>query len=152
MNAFPDTSFLCAIYRKQDNSQQAQEFYATLSEPIAVSRLLLWEFRQAARFQAFRHSKDRSQGYSLREAERMIDKINEHVNVGVLRLVEVDSFAVLARGELLSKTRTPVHGHRGFDILHVAAALESGCTDFLTFDGNQTALARSQGLAVPLAN
>jgi hypothetical protein len=37
-----------------------------------------------------------------------------------------------------------------FDILHVAAALKLGATEFLTFDGNQKKLAESEGLRVPL--
>ena len=40
--------------------------------------------------------------------------------------------------------------HRGFDILHVAAALKMGAEEFLTFDGNQKKLAESEGLHLPL--
>ena len=39
-------------------------------------------------------------------------------------------------------------GHRGFDILHVAAALVLRADEFLTFDANQKKLAESEGLAV----
>ena len=41
-------------------------------------------------------------------------------------------------------------GHRGFDILHVAAAKVTGATHFLTFDVNQKKLAERVGLVVPL--
>jgi predicted nucleic acid-binding protein len=34
------------------------------------------------------------------------------------------------------------------DILHVAAALKSGATEFLSFDGRQRKLAAAQGLTV----
>jgi hypothetical protein len=34
------------------------------------------------------------------------------------------------------------------DILHVAAALKSGATDFLSFDGRQRTLAAAEGLTV----
>lgn len=40
-------------------------------------------------------------------------------------------------------------GHRGFDILHIAAALKTGAKTFLTFDDNQKQLAAAEGLHVP---
>ena len=60
MIAYPDTSFLCALYREQDNSERALTYRDTMSEPLHVTRLLLWEFRQSVRFQAFRHSNNRN--------------------------------------------------------------------------------------------
>jgi len=41
-------------------------------------------------------------------------------------------------------------GHRGFDILHVAAALLVKAQQFLTFDGSQKKLAELEGLMVPV--
>jgi hypothetical protein len=37
-------------------------------------------------------------------------------------------------------------GHRAFAILHVAAALHLGASEFLTFDTNQRKLATTAGL------
>ena len=51
MSAYPDTSFLYAIYRKQVNSPAAAACFRMLSEPLTVSSLLLYEFRQSVRFQ-----------------------------------------------------------------------------------------------------
>jgi predicted nucleic acid-binding protein len=48
----------------------------------------------------------------------------------------------------LSRTRAAQEGHRVLDILHVAAALKSGATDFLSFDGRQRTLAAAEGLTV----
>lgn len=56
MNAYPDTSFLYAIYRKQVNSPAAAAFFQKMPEPLTVSSLLLYEFRQSVRFQATRTS------------------------------------------------------------------------------------------------
>jgi len=41
-------------------------------------------------------------------------------------------------------------GHRGFDILQVAAALEMEATAFLTFDHLQSRLAQIVNLKTPL--
>jgi predicted nucleic acid-binding protein len=50
----------------------------------------------------------------------------------------------------LSATYTLGSGYRGFDILHIAAALTLGATEFLTFDENQKKLASAEGLRTPL--
>jgi len=150
LKAYPDTSFLCALYRKQDNSEQALDYRARMSEPLCITRLLLWEFRQSVRFQAFRHSKNRSVGYPLHEAEKMMADLNEDLREGCVTTLEVDFIDLLMTGERISKARTFAGGHRSFDILHVATALELGAAEFLSFDENQIALARAEGLANPL--
>ncbi len=151
MNVYPDTSFLCAIYRTQDNSRAAIDHLGTLSSPLPVSRLLLWEFRQSVRFQSFRHRHNPALGYPLKEAEKMLSDLAEDMAAGRVEMAETDIPAILTRGEMLSRNRTAVHGHRSFDIIHVATALELGAAGLLTFDGNQTALANAEGLATPLA-
>lgn len=150
MIAYPDTSFLCALYRTQDNSRQALAYRARLNEPLHVTRLLLWEFRQSMRFQAYRHSHNRQVGYPLHEAEKMISDLNEDLQNGLVISVEVDFIDILVTGERISKSRTFAGGHRSFDILHVATALELGAKEFLTFDANQITLAKAEGLATPL--
>ena len=64
MIAYPDTSFLCALYVAQSTSAAAIGHYQRMKEPLHVSALLLGEFRQSVRFQIFRHSRDATQGYA----------------------------------------------------------------------------------------
>lgn len=150
MNAYPDTSFLCALYRKQDNSAQALAWRDQMCEPLHVTRLLLWEFRQSARFQAFRHSRNRDVGYPLHEAEKMLADLHDDVRDGFAASVEIDFIDLLVTAERISKARTFAGGHRSFDILHVATALELGAKEFLSFDANQNELAAAEGLGTPL--
>lgn len=149
MIAYPDTSFLCALYRSQDNSDRALAYRDAMTEPLHVTRLLLWEFRQSVRFQAFRHSRNREVGYPLAESERMIGKIGEHMNLGIVKLVDCDFTSTLVTGEYISKARTFTGGHRSFDILHIATAVELGAREFLSFDVNQIQLAGAEGLVIP---
>ena len=151
MRITADTSFLCALYRKQDNSDRALAYLESVAQPVLATRLLLWEFRQSTRFQAFRHRQNPANGFPLAEAERMIAKLGEHLEQRVLQLVDRDLSHVLALAERLSKSRTHTGGHRSFDVLHIAAALELEADVFLSFDGNQNALAAAEGLATPLA-
>ena len=150
MIAYPDTSFLCALYRTQDNSVRAVAYRRAMAEPLHVTRLLLWEFRQSVRFQAFRHSNNRHVGYSLHEAEKMLSDLGDDISDGFVTMVEIDFINILVTGERISKARTFSGGHRSFDILHIATAIELGAKEFLSFDANQNALAADEGLRTPL--
>jgi len=150
--AYPDTSFLCALYRNQDNSDAALCHRSMMSGPLHVTRLLLWEFRQSVRFQAFRHSKNRNVGYPLHEAEKMLTDLSDDMRNGLVISVEMDFMNILITGERISKDRTFAGGHRSFDILHVATAIDLDAKEFLSFDANQNALAGAEGLKTPLAD
>lgn len=148
MKAFADTSFLYALYRQQDNSHLADAFVLRSREPIHASSLVISEFRQSARFQVFRHSKDRSTGFSKRAANQMLDVLQENINGGAILLIPVEWPEVHSTAERLSAQYTLAGGHRALDILHVATALELEAEQLLTFDANQSALARAAGLEV----
>lgn len=148
MRFFTDTSFLCALYREQDNTNRADAFMETFTGKIIVSSQVLWEFRQSARFQVFRHQKDASQGFSKLEADRMLSALTANVKTGSLTLETVEWPDVHSIAESLSATYTMKNGHRPMDIIHLATAKHLGVKQFLTFDGNQKKLAEAEGLAV----
>jgi hypothetical protein len=54
MTAYADTSFLCAFYVRQSNSPVAAAHAAIMKEPLYVTELLKYEFRQSLRFQVWR--------------------------------------------------------------------------------------------------
>ena len=55
---------------------------------------------------------------------------------------------LVQEAESLAEHHTPVLGTRSLDILHVAAALVLGATEFCTFDTRQGKLAKATGLHV----
>ena len=55
---------------------------------------------------------------------------------------------VYSKAESLSVAHTKTLGTRGFDVLHVAAAIALGTKNFLTFDARQKSLAVKAGLKV----
>lgn len=150
MNCFPDTSFLCAIYRNQYNSPKADQYMVGLSGSLGVSSLLLLEFRQSVRLQIRLHLVDRSKGFNQAEGQQMLNDLQIDLNAGLLTVIPLDWTAVHHRAEALSNAHTLTAGHRLVDILHVATALHLGVKNFLTFDGNQRKLAEAEGLFVPL--
>lgn len=121
-----------------------------MTEPLHVTRLLLWEFRQSVRFQAFRHSKNRDLGYPLHDAEKMLSDLNDDMTDGLVITQEIDFINILVTGDRISKNRTFKGGHRSFDILHIATAIDLDAKDFLSFDVNQIQLAAAEGLLAPL--
>lgn len=150
MSCFPDTSFLCALYRTQINSPQADHFMVGLSGTLGVSSLLLLEFRQSVRLQMRLHLNDRTKGFTQAEGHQMLNDLQIDLNAGLLTTIPVDWSAVHQRAEALSNAHTLTAGHRLADILHVATALHLGVSEFLTFDGNQKKLAEAEGLVVPI--
>jgi len=149
MIAYLDTSFLCALYRPQTNSQCAADHAASMTEPLHVASPLLYEFRQSTRWQAWLHSKDASKGFPRRTAQATLAKLQSNIAAGAVIIVPVDWADVVSIAERLSAHHTWTEGHRGFDIIHVAAALHLGVLELLTFDKNQQKLAEAEHLIVP---
>lgn len=148
MSAFPDTSFLCAVYRTQAHSDRADAFMVAQTAPLRVSSFLLLEFRQSLRFQARLHDHERGKGFPRTETHLMLRHLQMDLATHVLQMVSVDWSDVHQRAEALSARFTESGGHRLVDIMHVATALHLGAEEFLTFDANQKRLAVAQGLKV----
>jgi predicted nucleic acid-binding protein len=148
MIAFPDTSFLCAFYRRQDNSPQAAAHFKAMPEALPVSGLLLYEFRQSVRFQVWLHARDKAKGYPQAECDRALADLQTDLDTGALAVAAADWPDVHRLAETISKRHTIAGGHRSLDILHVATALHLGAREFLTFDTNQRKLAAAEKLKV----
>jgi len=148
--SYLDTSFLCALYVPQSTSGRAIAIIESMSVSLETTSLLFFEFRQSVHFQAFRHVKDRSQGYPLGVAQAALAALQADVKVGLYCHAAVDWADVHQIAERLAFQHTLQGGHRSFDILHVATALHLGASEFLTFDVSQKKLAQAEGLAVPL--
>lgn len=150
MIAFPDASFLCAMYVPQSHSPEAARYFAAMPEALHVASPLLYEFRQSVRFQAFLHSKDRTKGYDRATADTALLKLKQMIHNRSVVVVPVDWADVVTLAEQISAKHTWTLGYRGFDIIHVATALHLGVREFLTFDARQKALAMAEGLVVPV--
>jgi predicted nucleic acid-binding protein len=139
-----DTSFLFSLYGNDCHSSSAVDWCERTSPVISISPLNRFELINALRFAEFRTSLKPGEAASHQQlfTNAILDG----------RLIETAcSLAeILAEASRLSAAHTLTGGHRGFDILHVAAARIIGATHFLTFDTNQKRLAGNEGLVVPL--
>lgn len=150
MKVYPDTSFLCALYRLQANSTVAAAYFSAMPGPLEVTTLLLYEFRQAVRFQMRLHRHDSSKGYPRLEGTKMLTDLKSDLVSGEVITIPAPWAQVHLAAERLSELYTGASGHRSMDILHVVTAIELGAQEFLTFDGNQKKLAQAEGLKVSL--
>ena len=103
MSVYLDTSFLCAMYRSQTNSPLAAAYFQAMPDPLEVTTLLLYEFRQATRFQIRLHRHDPSKGYPRREGTKMLaDLKSDLVSGAVVVIPGVDRITIASedRGAL----------------------------------------------------
>jgi len=148
--AYPDTSFLCALYRAQINSRRAAAYFQAMPGALEVTTLLLYEFRQAVRFQIRLRRHDPEKGYAKAEGSKMLADLKSDLVIGAVVIIPGPWPQIHSAAERLSDLYTDASGHRAMDILHVATAIELGAKEFLTFDKNQARLAEAEGLVVPL--
>ena len=138
-----DTSFLFSLYGNDVNSPAAVAHADSLTQPISLSRLNVFELSNA-----FRHAEFRK-AIKPGEAALFEGHFQTAIAQGRLVVMHSDLHSVLDEAEILSSKHSLNGGHRGFDILQVAAAKTLSATDFLTFDANQKKLALAEGMNVP---
>jgi predicted nucleic acid-binding protein len=139
-----DTSFLLSLYGSDAHSSRAVSWVARNTRPVHLNRLTRFEFENALRFSEFRKV------IQPRAASLYLAGFEAAITQGRLIVVASNLADVVDEARRISSIRTLTGGHRGFDLLHVASALQLEATHFLTFDRNQRGLAKAEGLVVPL--
>jgi hypothetical protein len=113
-------------------------------EPILVSSLVVLEAANGMHLRVFRKDRTASQ------TTESIQAFEADLSAGVLRLMPVPASAWdVARR--LSTEHSATLGTRSLDILQLAIAIVLRADTFLTFDKNQVALARAEGLQTPIS-
>ena len=140
VNAYPDTSFLFSLYVPQAHTARAAAAFAAMNEPLHLTSLNRFDLVNAIHLAAFRKT------IPARHAQASLSAMEDDIATGLVALIPCDWAAVHGRALQIANQQTGKGGHRGFDILHVATALELGAKEFLTFDAQQTRLAKAVGL------
>jgi predicted nucleic acid-binding protein len=99
-----------------------------------------YELPNAVRLSVFRGLRNAAAG------ETILAAFEADLASGYFALPTCNLASVLIEARRLSASHTMTGGHRAFDILHVAAALHLGASEFLTLDTNQRKLATTVGL------
>ncbi len=106
MRAFPDTSYLCALYRRQANNQPAVDYLAALDEPLAITTLVHYEFVNGVRLEIFRHRAHHTRGYPEVEGLAMLAAFELQLERGILADTPFEAEAVVREAIRLSEAHT----------------------------------------------
>ena len=139
-----DTSFLFSLYGNDVHTPRAVAWIKKRRIPITITALNEFELGNALRFAGFR------KGIASGEAALFWAQFETDRSRGRLKLTVCNLAHVVVQSNRLSSSHTLTGGHRGFDVLQVAAALVLGAAEFLTYDANQKKLAEAEGLVVPV--
>ena len=137
-----DTSFLFSLYGRDAHTLRAAATVKQLAQHLTLSVLNEFELLNAVRFAVFRQVLPAEAGAS------MLAAFEADVADGRLVIEGCNLAQVLTEAKRLSAGHTVLAGHRSFDILQVAAAVQLKAGLFLSFDANQRALAQAAGLKV----
>lgn len=142
MNCYIDSSFLAKLYYPEEGSQKLADWIIRQRVPILFSSLHELELKNAFSLKAFRRE------ITDHQKEEVFRLIDNDVEKGVLRRLYPDWSEVFLKAIGISKKYTLKTGARSLDVLHVAVAVSSKCTHFLSNDERQTQIAGKTGLSV----
>ena len=142
MSVYIDTGILVKSYVFETDSPAAIAIIEEVGDPLIFSHVHAIEIPNAIRLKRFRKQLTRAQEAAA------IRLFHADVETGRLAKPAYDLGEVFIRAERLSAKHSGNIGTRSLDILHVAAALESRCTGFASFDERQRKIAARAGLIV----
>ena len=155
MRVYADTSFLVRLVTAEPGTEAAAAEFRRLDfPPLFFLPLHGLEVVNAIRQRAF-HQRRSAPGSRrapiARERDAALARLQRWVRRGWLLEVAADFEEGLRRAQTLSEQHTERLGCRGFDLLHVALALQLQAEAFLTSDRVQAAVARAVGLDVTVS-
>ena len=142
MKTYFDTSLLLKTYIQEPGSLEAVAILQNVETPFPLSHILEIELRTAIRL---KHGRREITAAEMRGA---LQSLESDIAAGVLARPDYDLAEVYRRAEVVSAKHAAATLARSTDLLHVAAALEAGCTTFASFDERQRKCAALAGLKV----
>lgn len=155
MRVYADTSFLVKLLTQEPGTTAAVDLYRKIGRPpVFLLPLHSLEVANAVRQRAFhqRHTTPSSERAAIkRERDTSLALLSKFIARRAFIDITVDMDAAIETARSLSVKHTERLGCRGFDLLHVALALDLECEGFLTSDRVQGAVARAEGLEVTIS-
>jgi predicted nucleic acid-binding protein len=139
LSTYADTSFLVSLYVLDANSALAAAEMKTVKLPVLLTPFGEFELLNALYLRRIRKE------LSPAEIKAARALFNKDLADGIFQLEPIAP-AAYERAKLLARKHTPRLGARALDVLHVASALTLHASSFYTFDRNQKALAKREGL------
>jgi predicted nucleic acid-binding protein len=141
--AYADTSTIVTSYLDEPGSAEAENVLRGLDATLAYTPVHEVEVPNAVYLKRFRGEIDAEQERAV------LDELRSDLRRGLLRRPDfLDWRKVFVRAAVLAEKHSPHVGTRSLDLLHVAAALECGSPDFVSYDQRQRKVAAAEGLRV----
>jgi len=142
MDAYFDSAIIVKLYVQEATSPDAIRLVGSYVAPYVLTQWQELEVKNAIRLKAFRAE------ITAAEMNQSIAAFEQDVATGRWQRPAYTAATVEQKADELSAGHSAALGCRTLDIIHVAAALVLGATEFVTFDGRQGALAKQVGLTV----
>jgi uncharacterized protein len=144
MQAYADSSFIVSLYIPEpDRTPRAIQYMDRRREALPFTPQHRLEVRNAIRLLVW------SKRISMTDRSRAFKEIDKDLKIEFFLLhTSLNYTECYRRAEKTGLEHNEKIGSRSADLFHVAAALELGFKEFLTFDRKQLDLAREVGLKV----
>jgi predicted nucleic acid-binding protein len=140
LSVYVDTGILVKSYVFEEDSPEAIALIEAAGDPLIFSHVHEIEIPNAIRLKRFRGEITRA------EEAAAIRVFRSDVDAGRLVRPDYDLAEVFIQAERLSAKFSGDHGSRSLDVLHIAAALQSGCVSLASFDERQRKIGALAGL------
>lgn len=142
MDAYFDSGVVVKLYVAELTSPEAIRIVASYATPYALTYWQELEVKNAIRLKCFRNE--------IAEAEMVqsLAAFEQDIATGRWERPVYSTFAVEQKAHELSAIHSVMIGCRTLDIIHIAAAIVLGASDFVSFDARQAALGTQAGLTV----
>jgi predicted nucleic acid-binding protein len=142
LNTYFDTGVLVKAYVFETGTPEALALIKRVKPPIPLTHLHGIEIRNALRLKCGRKE------ITEAEMKASLHLFQDDIEAGRLERAAYELAGLFQRAELLSSKHASLTLARTLDILHVAAALEIGCKEFISFDKRQRNLAHRERLRI----
>jgi len=140
MNAYYDTGVLVPLYTQEVFSSAINAFVADRGEPIPLNLFQRLELENAMRQKVFRGE------IAAERLSRVLSDVGEDLDRGRLVARPANWIGAIEKARSISAAATAKAGCRTLDLIHVAIAVQWGCSIFVSADERQIAAARTEGL------
>lgn len=156
MKAYADTSFLVRLLVRDSDNAAADAAHRRIGRPLLIytpfHHLEVTNALRLRTFMACHGALPATKRQAKREEAEAMRRLESCFATGRFLDTPMPWDAAVADGTRLSEQHCHRIGARGFDILHVGAALQLHAKHFITCDFRQATLAKAAGLKVTLVH
>lgn len=142
MSAYPDSSFLVALFALEPGAEKALAWMKGYSGSLIFTPFHRHEIRTAVRQKVFRGE------MSTQERADAFREIDLDIRDGTLAHTQIPWIDAFREADLIGSAHGENRAARTFDLLHLGIAISLKAELFVTFDLDQRELARAAGLKI----